>query len=211
MRIRWTRPSSCFALVVVALAQIVSPRAARSEESKPAAPIEWKPIVTRGFKVQMPAHWTLKKTRKYGLAQHRGLWVYSSPNGRIKLRVRRSKDNGEVFTKAVEANMDRLLKRMDEAQILKKELTKGDDGRDVFYAFVRGLLRVKDRMVPHMVMRLIAQAKGERVTLTVAATDERLDVVAKIAEKIMETFDIVEPKPLPVAPATKSAAPAEKR
>jgi hypothetical protein len=199
-------------LAVAALALILSPRDARSEENKPAAPIEWKPIVTQGFKVQVPADWTLKKTRKYGLAQHQGLWVYSNPNGHLKMRVRRSEDKGEAFAKAVEANMDRLLKRMDEEQILKKEFTKDDAGRDVYYAFVRGLLRVKDRMVPHMILRLIAQAKGERVTLTVAGTDEMLDVVPKIAEKIMETFDIVEPKPSPlIAPAAKSAAPGEKR
>jgi hypothetical protein len=167
---------------------------------------------TTGWKAKLPANWEARPPRHYGPELHVGRWVFISPNHNLKFRVLIEHDKGEDFKKILDAGFEQMHKLVTDPKIAKQEQLKAD-GKDVFYIVLSGLLPVKDFLKEHLIFRMLIRVPENKlfVTLTLAATGEKMDTFLPIVETLMESFELVKPKPAPAALPPPAPAPLGKK
>ena len=200
----------------LALTMAASPANAAPPDKKPSGPLpakaapkpaprpapKWKPVVTKGWKADLPSDWTVDAKFKTEGAPDRGVWVYASPNRNLKVRVRVRLDRGEPIAKVVEENLKRLMGRSKDAKVVEKKVAA-----DGYFAIVRMPMRRKELNHDYLVFRTMVRktALRLRATLTFAGTTDRLEHFRAIVDRATATFDVLAKAPPPELAATPKA------
>ena len=161
-------------------------------------PLQFKPVVTKGWQGELPHNWTLEVQHKSAEAEDRGLWIYGSPNRNLKLRLRIRLDRGEPMAGLVESNLNRMLGRSKEAKVLSKEV-----GPHGYTAIIRTPMRRRDFLRDFLVFRIMTRdpATRLRITMTFAGTPARMETFRTIVDHFVKTFDLLAKSPPPQAPS----------
>lgn len=152
-------------------------------------------VTTRVFSLELPAGWKLV-SKQAAPRGHR--WIYASPNGGYRLRIRSIPSKGQAFEKEVERLMEQLLKRVPGFKLAAQELSTNEKGEKRF--FVAGSRRFTRwgarEQVDGFMVRTLARSKAHDVFLSVelSSTTGKLNELADTADAIFKTLQLAAKK-----------------
>jgi hypothetical protein len=175
-----------------------------------AALARWKPVTHQGFSVQVPASWEFRSKCEFGRDARRTVWTYASSNRNFRFRVTVERDSGGDFAKHANQGWLRLTKLATDLEVTSKDVKKVD-GRDVFTALAKGIMVRRKSPQPYLFFKMSTRSVSAKliVSLTLAATAERVDAFMGVVDKIMNSFELREPTQV-LPPAGRKPQPAKK-
>lgn len=170
----------------------------------------FRPHVATGWSAHLPDAWKLALKQKLSAEAHFGKHTFHSPNknGQLKVTIRR--DNGGKFAELIAANHAKLIARLTDPKVVAEGKDVEAD-KEVSFKVVTGKMLRTNFMRDFTIGRVfIRDLKHKRLlTLTLAMSHEKIEKFNEIFEKLMTTFELIDPKPLapsnPKAPALKPA------
>jgi 2-methylaconitate cis-trans-isomerase PrpF len=162
-----------------------------------AGALDFRTHTSQGWTAPVPATWKQTTSRKYGLEQHIGRWVFQSPHHNGVLRINIAVDKGGNFKALAEKNYQSLLRRLSEPKVHQSSISN-EDGKVVSFRVLEGLMLRNAFMRKFTFARVFVRHPKRKllVTVTLGLSDEKMDEAAfmKILETIMSGLKFVEPK-----------------
>jgi hypothetical protein len=145
-------------------------------------------FTTKLFSVQLPENWQ----KVQGAGARTGLWIFRSPNGNYKLRIRAEKDQGESIAVLGEQALERFVKRGTNVEVVKKVAMKAGGG-DVHWAVVKSKRKTHQGDPKDFVtFRMMASTPkhGLHVVISLSGTQQKIDELMSVVDLVMSTFKI---------------------
>jgi hypothetical protein len=185
---------------------------AGSAMAAPTAPskFQFREVRAPGWKAKIPATWKLSKTRKFDAAKPQlGLWEFKSARGNAVLRFRFYEDKGQAMKDLLEASLAKLLKRLDDAKVLTKEVDA-----DSYTVVVEGVAPRGNFMRKFTVLRTGGRhpATKVRFAITLMGSEGKYQGYTRLFQRVIDSFEIVKFDPnakRPPKSSTQSKPPAK--
>jgi hypothetical protein len=175
-----------------------------------AAAYKYVTVETWGWRAELPEGWKQVEAKKdIPSKPYDALWRYHSVKSswRLRVAVRTIKKPESDFKVRTRNTFERLVKRIPDIELLRANTIKIGE-RPVFYLLARANRERKGEKLDFLYFKMFSffPKRKLQVAVTLSVANDKLENFLEVAERFMESFELVDPKSADEALKTHGAA-----